>query len=244
MKKYYILIFTFLLGITSVMGQSRPISGTIAIPCSNLPIGDVEVTLTNVGGMFIYNATTDANGNYTFPAIPYGAEYTMTARKSEECKSQIACGLDNDDLYQIQRHIQGVELLDDPLELIAADVTDNGAINSLDRVSIQRIILCINEDSDPIGDIWNFIAADYPFMDPIDPFDELATASVIRIDDNSGDSNHDFDAVKMGDVNCSYIGCEETYINMVKLWDNSYQNPSGASDGNYTDYTDPTDPTV
>ncbi|MEP0266128.1 T9SS type A sorting domain-containing protein [Dokdonia sp.] len=241
MKKYYILIIALLWGITTVMGQTRPISGTIAIPCNNLPIEGVEVTIVDVNGaiLFTEQTTTDANGNYSFPAVPYGANYTITAHKTEECQSQIACGLDDDDVNQIRRHLLGVELLDNPLNLIAADVNDDESISGLDINIIARIILGINGENDPIGEIWNFVVPNYPFIDPADPFGELAMASVIMIDDTSGQSNHDFDAVKMGDVNCSYTGCDETYIEMVKLWDDSYQNPSGTSVGNYTDYTNP-----
>jgi len=208
------------------------------MPCNNLSISDVVVTISDVSGVPIFTTTSNANGDYSFSAVPFGMDYRITATKDAPCQTQLACGLGDDDALQIERHVLGIELIDNPLDLIAADVNDDGMISVLDIVVIERIVLCINESTDPIGDVWNFVASNYTFMDPMDPFGELVDASEIMITDSSSQSNHNFNAIKMGDVNCSYSECEPPFISMVRLWDNSFQNPSGPGIDNYTDFTD------
>jgi TonB family protein len=71
------LLLTIALPIASAQTLSAP-SGTVVDP-SGLPLPNVTVRLTGVGGAPVFEATTDGTGAFQFPAIPSG-DYMLSSR--------------------------------------------------------------------------------------------------------------------------------------------------------------------
>jgi TonB family protein len=71
------LLLTIALPIASAQTLSVP-SGTVVDP-SGLPLPNVTVRLTGVGGAPVFEATTDGTGAFQFPAIPSG-DYMLSSR--------------------------------------------------------------------------------------------------------------------------------------------------------------------
>jgi len=108
-------------------------------------------------------------------------------------------GVSTLDLVAIQQHILGLERLDSPYKLIAADVDQSGTITALDIIQLRKLILGIYEEF-PNNNSWRLIDGAYNFLDPVNPFafefpEEYAIRELVS------DMNVDFVGVKIGDVN-------------------------------------------
>jgi hypothetical protein len=145
-----------------------------------------------------YQMTND-EGYYMFGNVIKGLDYEIGANKNDDPTN----GVSTLDLVLIQRHILGMQLLDSPYKLIAADVNSNEAIQVSDLVELRRLILGAMDDFSN-NESWRFVDASYEFMDPTNPWDyrEVFTVEDIHMDSLTG---VDFIAVKVGDVNESAV---------------------------------------
>jgi len=73
-------------------------------------------------------------------------------------------GVSTLDLIHIQRHILGLELLESPYQLIAADINSSKDINGIDLVELRKLILGIYTEF-PNNTSWRFIDSGYKFVD-------------------------------------------------------------------------------
>lgn len=138
---------------------------------------------------------TDAQGNYAFENMPAGGDYNVLPSKDDDHLN----GVSTLDLILIQRHILGIEELDSPYQLIAADVNSSEDINGIDLVELRKLILGIYEEF-PDNTSWRFVDAEYKFADATNPW--LSTiAESYGIINLSMDMDIDFVGVKIGDVN-------------------------------------------
>ncbi len=140
--------------------------------------------------------TTDNEGAYSIEAKAYPNKYGLTPLKTDE----YGCGISTQDLIKITKHIQSIEMLDEPEEWIAADVNGSETISTFDLIKIRKVVL--GTDYDFAVGPWRFIHADHVFDTlPIFPtgYDECITYP-------DSTTNLDFRAVKIGDVNCSCGG--------------------------------------
>ncbi len=166
------------------------LTGTVLTPNGN-PINNVSIRLEGSG---LPEEMTD-NGNYAFPDMPRGGEYTVIPQRDDEP----LLGVSTLDLVLIQRHILKLSTLDSPYKLIAADINDDDKISASDLVELRKVILGIlptfkNNTS------WKTIDARHEFLEPEDPF--LAGYPIIRyIPELYGRMYADFTGVKIGDVN-------------------------------------------
>ncbi len=158
------------------------------------PFEDVQVDLSGTN-----NATTSTNehGEYLFTELMHGGFYSV------ECDydGNPLAGVNTFDLLLIQQHILGLNNLEGPYSLIAADVDKNQRITGGDIIHLRRVILGI--DSEMPVDNWRFIPEDYVFISP-----EWAHASnypeMIQIESLSGSvMSTDFVGLKVGDVDGS-----------------------------------------
>ena len=78
-------------------------------------------------------------------------------------------GITTFDLVLVHRHILGIDLLDSPLKIIAADVNNSNSISTFDMVLIRRLILNIDTEW-PNGLSYIIIPANYSFPDPTNPW--------------------------------------------------------------------------
>jgi len=135
---------------------------------------------------------TTSNGNFSFDNLPQGFNYTVAPEKNTSHLN----GVTTLDMVLITKHILGIELLNSPYKLIAADVNKSGTITTMDVVQIQRLIL--NMDSQFQNNTsWRFVDSNFIFNNALsDEFSE--SISFPNLNQNV---NANFIAIKIGDVN-------------------------------------------
>ncbi|MBK8490769.1 MAG: T9SS type A sorting domain-containing protein [Saprospirales bacterium] len=174
-------------------------SVTIAVAGAIATEGQVGVEGVNVeinGGLFA--SFTDNNGNFSFNALTSGGDYTV----APELDLNPSNGVTTWDLVLISRHILGIQLLDSPYKMIAADANKSNSVTTLDMVNIRKVILQI-EPGFPNNTSWRFVNKDYVFPNPANPFAATFPEVINYNNLNSSDLNADFVGVKVGDVNGS-----------------------------------------
>lgn len=172
------------------------VTGVIAT-AEDETVAGVEVVIT---GDLVTSDITGAGGEYFIEGIASGSDFSITPYKNDDLMN----GVTILDLVLITRHILGIQLLDSPYQLMAADINDNGHITTLDLIYLRRAILQIS-DTFPNNPSWRFVDAEHTFADPTNPWLEAIpeVISVNNIGINGG--QYDFVAVKIGDVNGSAI---------------------------------------
>ncbi len=173
------------------------ISGTIARE-DEVGVEHVEVNLDAPGiPGGILSTSTDYDGQYAFSNLAEGGNYVLNPEKDINANN----GVSTFDLVLIGRHILGVEELDSPYKMIAADANNSGSITTFDMIQIRKVILGL----DPAfvnNTSWRFIEADFVFPNLQNPW-ETSFPNVISINGLETDIIADFVAVKIGDVNNS-----------------------------------------
>jgi hypothetical protein len=142
-----------------------------------------------------YEQTTQADGYFNFE-LPYGGDYSIAPSLDED----VSNGVSTFDMVLITQHILGMNDLDTPYQLIAADANRSNTITTLDLVAIRMVILQMNT-SFPNNTSWRFVDASHVFTDPTNPWDFPEVVNYNNIDIDY--PNTDFIGVKIGDVNGS-----------------------------------------
>lgn len=107
-------------------------------------------------------------------------------------------GVTTYDLVLLTKHILGVDPLDSPYKLIAADVNNSGTVTTFDAVTIRKLIL-FNITEFPDVNSWRFVPKDYIFPDPTNPF--VPPFPENKSADPLTSPQVDFIGIKMGDLN-------------------------------------------
>ena len=138
---------------------------------------------------------TKTDGFYNFE-LAMNNSYTIEPSKDDRPLN----GVSTFDLVVISKHILGIQGMENPYQLIAADVNSSGTITAFDMVQIRQLILNIKTEFTN-SPSWKFVDASYDFSttDPI----SAAYPEVKEIGNLSDDMEVDFVAIKMGDVNGS-----------------------------------------
>ncbi|MCB9343257.1 MAG: hypothetical protein H6576_06150 [Lewinellaceae bacterium] len=142
-----------------------------------------------------------ASGSNSFYYIPEpGTNYEINASKVDEPLN----GITTYDLYLIARHILGIEALDSPYKLIAADANGDGEVTLADIVLLRQLLLGMIP-SLPDQKTWRFIPKEYVFPNPQNPFDPPFPEKIVVpfVPDPFFGYTHQFIGVKIGDVNNS-----------------------------------------
>jgi hypothetical protein len=124
------------------------ISGSVSY-CSSPsqgPIPNVTFTLT---GTSTGSVQSDSSGNYQFPSLFTGGNYTVTATKAPLPQGSV--GINTVDVIATQRHFLGVTLLPPGCRLTAADVNGDSSVNTVDVVAIQRFYLGVSTGTANVG---------------------------------------------------------------------------------------------
>lgn len=140
---------------------------------------------------------TGANGTFSFENLSTGNDYELEPEKTINPLN----GVTTFDLVIIQKHILGIELLDSPYKVIAADANLSKSLTTLDVVALRKLILHIDDEFSD-GKSWRFVDKNFVFDDIINPFTP-AFPEVIEIDSLHANMIIDFVAIKKGDVNGS-----------------------------------------
>lgn len=104
------------------------------------------------------------------------------------------------DLVLISKHILGLELLNSPYKMIAADANRSGSITTFDIVEFRRLILGIYNEL-PNNASWRFVDSSFVFPNPQNPF-QTGFPEKIPF---TGIKPYNFIGMKVGDVNLSAV---------------------------------------
>jgi hypothetical protein len=142
---------------------------------------------------------TSATGAYGFCPCPECDYFVVTPEYDENPLN----GVSTFDLVLISKHILGLQALDSPYKLIAANASNNTTfppVTTLDVIEIRKLILGIYSEF-PNNTSWRFVDAGHDFPDPDDPFNPTLPEN-ISIDMSAATAQEaNFVAVKIGDVN-------------------------------------------
>ncbi len=128
-------------------------------------VQNVEVDLQgNVPGLPNPDVT-GAFGDYGFPGLVAGANYTVTPEKNVDPLN----GVTTYDLVLISKHILGIEALDSPYKMIAADINNSGSISTIDMVELRKLILFIDTEFQN-NTSWRFVDAEFVFPNASNPW--------------------------------------------------------------------------
>lgn len=159
-------------------------------------VEEVKVTLQNMSSYESNIFMTPNSGSYTFLNMPGSTTYEISAEKDDAHNN----GVSTLDLVLIQRHILGLQELDSPYKVIAADVNDSESLNAQDLLELRKVILGIKTEFSN-NNAWRFVDAGQTFNDITNPFPFDEKISILFDETYMG--GNDFVGVKIGDVNSS-----------------------------------------
>ena len=150
---------------------------------------------------FGYRLVTALSGEWNGVGglAPTGSKFAVTPLKDTVYLN----GVSTNDLVLISKHILGLQALDSPYKIIAADANQDGKVTSFDVVVLRKLILGITNEL-PNGKSWRFVPADYAFPNPANPF-QPAFPERIEVPNTADPAPNffKFTGVKIGDVNYS-----------------------------------------
>ena len=158
----------------------------------DVAIDEAEVMLHGSGmGMYM----TDTEGEYDFQGVPLGGQYEIEPGKDGDDMNGVSTG----DLVRIQRHLLGLNTLQSPYQLIAADVNNSEHVSAADIAELRKLILGVYDEF-PNNHSWRFVDGGYQFPDPTDPWYEVFPETY-ELHPFEMDMEVDFVGVKIGDLN-------------------------------------------
>jgi hypothetical protein len=178
----------------SVAGYLKT-EGTLGVQDGNVQLSAPSHPAFPPAGL--YNMS-DNTGRYNFSnAIPVNVNAQVTPVRDDNHLN----GVTTADLALISKHILGLEPLNSPYKMIAADANKSGTITTLDIVALRRLILGIDEELQS-NTSWRFVDKQFVFPNTQNPFatqfPEMKSIASIQA---GGSMAEDFVGVKVGDVN-------------------------------------------
>ncbi len=163
-------------------------------------VADVMVSVNGEEAM----ASSDEEGFYSVD-VANGGDYTLLPEKDINPKN----GITTVDVVLIRQHVLGLQPLNSPYKMIAADVNNTGSVTTSDVVALRRLILGLDDDF-LNNTSWRFVDAGFEFPNPQNPF-ESGFPEFININDlDENVENANFVAVKIGDINNTVNGLNFT----------------------------------
>ena len=147
-------------------------------------------------GYMTAETKSNESGDYMFDDLIMHQAYSIIPNVEGDWLNGVTAW----DMVLIQRHIIGLEYLNSPYKMIAADVNDSKSISVSDLVLLQKLILGISEDL-PGNKSWRFIQSQYEFLDIENPLKENFPEGIQVGSLDNDIYNANFMAVKSGDVN-------------------------------------------
>ncbi len=175
-------------------GFSR-VSGNIHM-VDDRTVDGVLVTINSNQPEFPKSMTTSTDGDYDFDSLPVSNLYSIVSDKNND----ILNGVSTLDILLIQRHLLNLAPFSSPYQYIAADANNTESVSAADMVAIRNVILERTSEYVNGQTSWRFVDAAFNFNVPTNPFpfDEDIDMTI-----NSDQTNQDFIAVKIGDINSS-----------------------------------------
>ncbi|MEL7221850.1 MAG: hypothetical protein AAGJ93_11055, partial [Bacteroidota bacterium] len=150
-----------------------------------------------VSGNIQQTAMTNLDGEYNLQNLSIDADLSIIPYLNNDPLN----GVTTFDLVLIAKHILGVQPLDNPYKMIAADANGSGSVSTLDMIIIRKLILTLQETFTN-SESWRFVPEDYVFPNPPNPWQE-EFPEFININNLTGEESINFKAIKVGDVNDS-----------------------------------------
>ncbi|MBK8921142.1 MAG: carboxypeptidase regulatory-like domain-containing protein [Saprospirales bacterium] len=156
--------------------------------------------LVQVTGGATASTRTDASGKFLFGNLPAGLNYTVTPERDTNDVN----GVTTFDLSLINKHVLGLDTLDSPWKILAADANASNSVSTVDVVEGRKVLLGLNT-AFPANGSWRFFPAPTNFPNPGNPFTGFpgglpgSALQYNSLQDNVTDAN--FQGVKVGDVN-------------------------------------------
>jgi hypothetical protein len=151
----------------------------------------VKVQVSGLSGDKIVNTRND--GLFKFSGLENGEDYTIFP----ELNKNPLNGVSTFDLLLIQKHVLNTKKIENPYELIAADVNKSGSISIIDMLQLRKIILGVDKEFKE-NKSWRFVDANFTFKKEDSPYQ---FPEIVNINDLNGSAEAHFWGVKIGDVN-------------------------------------------
>jgi len=158
----------------------------------NVHVPNVKILLD--GAEIAKDAMTDDKGKYCFENLEMFNDYLISSNKTDNPSE----GISTLDLVMIQRHILGIQEMNSPYKLIAADINNSQSLTAADLTELRKIILGL-QDNFSNNTSWRFVNAGYQFSDKTRPWNFEEAMMYEGLDAHMTSS--DFIAIKVGDVN-------------------------------------------
>ncbi len=144
---------------------------------------------------FSFSDLTDGAGTYQL-VIPPTTTFTIIPEKDDNPLN----GVTTYDLVLISKHILGLEPLNTPYKMIAADANKSGSITTYDIVEIRKLVLGIYTEL-PNNTSWRFVDKSFVFPVPNNPFQAPFPEKILVNNTVPVSVVEDFTGIKIGDVN-------------------------------------------
>jgi hypothetical protein len=175
------------------------VSGAVKTDDTN-GIEDATVTINgnvNFAPPFSYFDLSDNAGVFSVNnSVPVASTMTITPVKDDNPLN----GVTTYDLVLISKHILGIEPLNTPYKMIAADANKSNSITTFDIVELRKLILGIYTEL-PNNTSWRFIDKAQSFANPQNPFIAPLKENISVANALTNMTSENFVGVKVGDVN-------------------------------------------
>ena len=163
----------------------------------------VEEAIVNINGTssftppYSYFDLTNTDGMYqVLNNVPLDATFTIAPEKDDNPLN----GVTTYDLVLISKHILGLEPLNSPYKMIAADANKSGSITTFDIVEIRKLILGLYTEL-PNNTSWRFVDKSFAFPNANNPFQTAFPEMISVANAMTHQWDEDFAGIKIGDVN-------------------------------------------
>jgi hypothetical protein len=166
------------------------ISGVLVTELGDL-VDQTNVQLNSTLPEFPISQMTD--GEYAFSDNPMYVNYEVSAEKNDDYHN----GVSTIDMVIIQQHILGLELLNSPYKVIAADINSDEKVSAIDLLDLRKLILGVIDEF-PNNDSWRFVDAAQEFANANNPWPFTENLAINQLSHDM--MTEDFVATKIGDV--------------------------------------------
>ena len=198
MKNTILLFAVCCFSLTQLIGQTATISGEIRTEVGD-EVWGAKVTLFDNQGNAIDSLDLPSSNDFSFSDLPTGNTYKIKVSK----RINPLNGHSTFDLVLSAKHILGIELVDSPYKLLAADVNFTDSFTTLDMLLMRRLILQIDTEF-PVEPSWRFVPENLVFQDPQNPYAEANQDSSVTVQ-LQGDLTVNIIGIKLGDLNSSVM---------------------------------------
>lgn len=159
-------------------------------------LAGISVKALDANGQDVQVVTTDADGRYEFFGLAVGVTYTIQPEKNTSPIN----GVTTFDVVLGRRHILGIDLLNSPYRLYAADVNNSNSLTTFDLVVMRKLILGYDaEFADNLS--WKFVRSTAVFSTPGQVEHGPITGNSFEISVGESNASFDFIGMKTGDLN-------------------------------------------